>query len=93
MAIESFEEVAEPINDLRLTLSACYAMSGDVETAKRLLRRYLLEARQEMPNFPGLEFDDWIDFVRTAAGCQNEAHHRLLVDAMRISWPDETGLA
>jgi TolB-like protein/DNA-binding SARP family transcriptional activator/Flp pilus assembly protein TadD len=91
-AIESLEDVTEPINDLRLTLAASYANSGDIDTARRLLSQYLFYARQEMPNFPGLELTNWVEFVKTTAGYQNEDHHRLLVDALHKAWPDEDEL-
>ena len=91
-AIESFEDVTEPINDLRLTLAASYANSGDIDTAKRLLSRYLVNARQEMPGFPGTDFSDWIELVRTSAGYQNDNHHGLLIEALRKAWPDEDEL-
>jgi len=92
-AIENFEEVTEPINDLRLTLSACYAHCDDLDSARRLLREYLLEAREEMPNFPGLELDAWVDYVKSAAGYQDETHHRLLIDALHQVWPGPEELA
>jgi TolB-like protein/Flp pilus assembly protein TadD len=91
-AIASFEEVAEPINDLHLTLSVCYANSGDLDTAKRMLCQYLVNARQEMPNYPGTDLSDWTEYVKTAAGYHNENHYRLLIDALRKSWPDEAEL-
>jgi len=92
-AIENFEEVTEPINDLRLTLSACYAHCDDLDSARRLLREYLLEAREEMPNFPGLELDAWVDYVKSTAGYQDETHHRLLIDALHQVWPGPEELA
>ena len=88
-AIENFEEVTEPINDLRLTLSACYAQIGKIDTAKKVLWEYLAQAEQEMPNFPGMDFTNWIDFVKVAAGYQDEKHHRLIVEAMRKAWPTD----
>ena len=86
-AIESFEEVTEPINDLHLSLSACYAESGDLDTAKKVLCQFLNKARLEMPNFPGLHLENWSEYVMSAAGYQNEKHHRLLTEALQKIWP------
>jgi TolB-like protein/Flp pilus assembly protein TadD len=91
-AIESLEEVTEPINDRGLTLAASYANLGDLDTAKHLLTQYLFNARQEMPNFPGVDFSDWIELVKVSAGYQNDDHHRLLTEALRKAWPDEDEL-
>jgi TolB-like protein len=92
-AIDSLEEVTEPINDLRLTLSACYVHCDDLETARQLLRLYLIEAKGEMPNFPGPDLDDWIDYARAAAGYQDDKHHRLLIEALRRIWPEPADFA
>ena len=91
-AIESLEEVTEPINDLRLTLAASYANLGNLDTAKRVLSRYILNARKEMPNFPGVDISDWIELVRVSAGYKNDDHHRLLIDALHKAWPNEDEL-
>ena len=91
-AIENFEEVTEPINDLYLSLSACYANLGDLETARGLLCRYLHCARDEMPNYPGDQLGDWLDYVKSAAGYQNHAHHQLLIEALEKIWPDAAEL-
>ena len=90
-AIENLEEVVEPINDLRLTLSACYAQIDNIDTAKKLLREYLDVARDEMPNFPGTDISKWIDYVKTAAGYQNAESHELIITAMKKAWPEDTG--
>ena len=92
-AIESFEEVIEPINDLHLSLSACYSESGDFDTAKSVLCQFLNKARLEMPNYPGLHLTDWSNYVKSAAGYQNEKHHSLLLGALQKIWPEPAELS
>jgi adenylate cyclase len=87
-AIESFEEVTEPINDLRATLAACYAQTGQFAAAKKLVHEYLAHAREEMPNFPGARFLNWIDFWRKSANYTNDKNHQLFLEAIRKAWSE-----
>jgi adenylate cyclase len=87
-AIASFEEVTEPINDIRLSIAACASMSGDTEAATAMLTEYISNARHEMPGFPGSAFsDEWVRLWTASAAYQSEDHRTLLIEAIRKAWP------
>jgi DNA-binding SARP family transcriptional activator/tetratricopeptide (TPR) repeat protein len=89
-AIAAFEEVVEPINDLKSTLAACYQQIGETDTAGELLRQYLAVAGEEMPDYPGNGFDDWKPLWLSSAPCRDPAQYRFLLDSLAAVWPVES---
>jgi adenylate cyclase len=87
-AIAAFEEVVEPINDLRSTLAACYAQIGEVDTAKKLIKQYLSVAREEMPAYPGERFEDWKPIWKSSASYSNDEQYQLFLDSLSMIWPE-----
>jgi len=87
-AIAAFEEVVEPINDLKSTLAACYAQIGEVDTAKKLLKQYISVAREEMPAYPGERFEDWKPIWKSSSPYCNDQQYQFLLDSLSIVWPE-----
>jgi TolB-like protein/Flp pilus assembly protein TadD len=86
-AIAAFEEVTEPINDLRSSLAACYAQIGKINIARELLKQFIEIAEQETPLFPGKKFEDWLQFWKTSSPYRNEEQYQRLLKALAKAWP------
>jgi adenylate cyclase len=87
-AIASFEEVTEPINDIRLSMATCYSMSGENEAATAMLTTYISTARLEMPEFPGTAYsDEWARLWTASAAYRSDNYRAFMIDAIRKVWP------
>jgi TolB-like protein len=86
-AIQAFEEVTEPINDLKASLAVCYVKIGKIDIAKELLTQFIDTAQQENPLFPGPKFEDWVPFWKSSAAYQDEEQYQRLLESLAKAWP------
>ncbi|MEM7208942.1 MAG: winged helix-turn-helix domain-containing protein [Pseudomonadota bacterium] len=86
-AIRAFTEVAEPINDMRLTRAACHAMIDEHDIARDLVQRFLRIAQQEMPLFPGISFRRWEVFRRPLSDTPDPVYS-MRMQALQSCWPE-----
>ena len=83
-AIDDLLQANDAINDVRLWLAASYAQVKQTKTAGTYLTEYLHHARQEMPLFPGVEFENWPGLLRAQCDCAEDFEH--LQAGLRVAW-------
>ena len=58
-AIDVFNQIPEPINEIRGWLAASYAQAGRLTEAERSLDEFLRVAKHDMAVYPGDRLEDW----------------------------------
>ncbi len=82
-AIASFNQIPEPINEIRGLLAASYAQVGRIAEAKAKLEDFLRIAERDMAVFPGRKLGDWKPYWQGVAWYQDPRDYEHLFDGLR----------
>jgi tetratricopeptide (TPR) repeat protein len=82
-AIASFNQIPEPINEVRGLLAASFAQTGRIAEANAKLEDFLRIAGRDMAVFPGRKLGDWKRYWRGVIWYQDEADFDHLFDGLR----------
>lgn len=85
-AVSAFSQQIENINCMILTLAACHARLGEIETATELVQEYIEVAEQEMPEFPGTDYASWRNFRQQQTDSRDQVY-KMRMDALAECWP------
>ena len=82
-AIEIFEPIEQPANEVRGVLAASYALVGRLEEANLMLGSFLRAAEDEMVDFPGRSAAAWMQNWHSVVPYKNDADRQVWVDGLR----------
>jgi TolB-like protein/Tfp pilus assembly protein PilF len=81
-AIDSFKQMADPINEVRGWLAASLAHAGRLQEAAAMLDEFLRVAEREMEDFPGQRLKDWESYWQDTTKFQHRADLDHLLDGL-----------
>lgn len=84
-AIDAFNQIPEPINEIRGWLAASYAQAGRLTEAKRSLDEFLHVAKRDMVVYPGDRLKDWEPYWHAALEYRDQRDFDHLFDALRAA--------
>jgi TolB-like protein/DNA-binding SARP family transcriptional activator len=84
-AIDVFNQIPEPINEIRGWLAASYARAGRLAEAERSLDEFLRVAKHDMAVYPGDRLEDWKQYWREAIEYRDQRDFDHLLDALRAA--------
>ena len=84
-AIDVFNQIPEPINEIRGWLAASYAQAGRLTEAERSLDEFLRIAKHDMAVYPGDRLEDWKQYWREAIEYRDQRDFDHLLDALRAA--------
>ena len=84
-AIEVFNQIPEPINEIRGWLAASYAQAGRLTEAEHSLDEFLRVAKRDMAVYPGDRLEDWKQYWHDAIEYRDQRDFDHLLDALRAA--------
>jgi adenylate cyclase len=82
-AIATFNQIVDPINEVRGLLAASYAHVGRTAEAKAKLEEFLRVAEHDMAVFPGRKLSDWKRYWHSVAFYRDQHDFDHLFDGLR----------